>query len=217
MTFASEPLETDLEDSLSCTHLVCCRLNMGSLFHRDDRDIVDEEEYMPDPYTGKREVSCASCGHYLLNFLLKAMEQTKWLPKTCRVLCTGCSRDLKLACGKCTMRSKCGSCLQKVSVSLAEICTYLTAIYGMETTEGENEDPITLKSGDLDLINWMQRMFRDSMLLWASNPLTSEQVSGTPKLSFSEALLKVSLEHREEMKILDLRIPTHLLLKHRLK
>ena len=61
MTFASEPMETDLEDSLSCTHLVCCRLNMGSVFHRDDRDIVDEEEYMPDPYTGKREVSCASC------------------------------------------------------------------------------------------------------------------------------------------------------------
>ena len=109
------------------------------------------------------------------------------------------------------MRSKCGSCLQKVSVSLAEICTYLTAIYGMEATEGENEDPITLKSGDLDLINWMQRMFRDSMILWASNPLKSEQVSGTPKLSFSEALLKVSPEHREEMKILDLRIPTHLL------
>ena len=30
-------------------------------------------------------------------------------------------------------------------------------------------------------------------------------------MSFSEALLKISPEHREEMQILDLRIPTHLL------
>ena len=49
------------------------------------------------------------------------------------------------------------------------------------------------------------------MILWVSKPLKSEQVSGTPNLSFSEALLKVSPEQREEMKILDLRIPSHLL------
>ena len=64
------------------------------------------------------------------------------------------------------MRSYCSSCLQKVSVSLAETCPYLTAIYGMEETEGETEVPITLKSGDLELINWMQRLFRDTMILW---------------------------------------------------
>ena len=119
MRFAGEPVETDLEDQV-CTHQVCDQVNMSSLFKRDERDVVMEQDYKLDPFSGLRESECASCRYYLLSFLQKAMEQTKWVPKTKRVVCTNCSRDLKLAYGKCSHKSYCSKCLQKVSVSLAK-------------------------------------------------------------------------------------------------
>ena len=79
MRFAGEPVETDLDDQV-CTHKVCGRLNLSSLFPRD------EQEYNMDPYSGLRESDCASCRYYLLSFLQRAMEQTKWVPKTKRVV-----------------------------------------------------------------------------------------------------------------------------------
>ena len=49
------------------------------------------------------------------------------------------------------------------------------------------------------------------MLLWASKPLTREQVAGAPAFAFTEALLKLTAKHRTEMLILDIRWPSHLL------
>ena len=176
MTFAGEPVETDLEDQV-CTHQVCDQVNLSSLFPRDECDVVIEQEYKLDPYSGLRELECASCRYYLLNFLQKAMEQTKWVPKTKRVVCTSCSRDLKLAYGKCNPRSYCSRCRQKVSVSLTETCTLLAVLYGKEVSEGDLKAPVTLKSGDMELINWMQRLFSETMNLWVSQPIESFRTS----------------------------------------
>ena len=139
------------------------------------------------------------------------MEQTKWVPKTKRVVCTKCSRDLKLAYGKCSHKSYCSRCLQKVSVSLAETCTYLAVVYREDVPEDDLEPPVTLKSGDMELINWMQRLFSETLNLWVSKSLESVQVSGTPVFAFSKTVHKMTTEQREEMKILNLRIPSHLM------
>ena len=56
-------------------------------------------DFEVDPYTSVREFLCPNCGHYLLTFLIKLMEKTNWIPKTQRVLSTGCNRNLKLAYG----------------------------------------------------------------------------------------------------------------------
>ena len=122
-----------------------------------------------------------------------------------------CSRDLKLAYGKCSHKSYCSRCLQKVSVSLAETCTLLAVLYGKEVSEDDLEVPVTLKSGDMELIHWMQRLFSETMNLWVTQPIESVQVSGTPIFAFSKALQKMTPEHKEEMRFLDLRIPSHLL------
>ena len=179
MRFAGEPVETDLEDQV-CTQLVCDKVHLSSLFKRDERDVVMELDYKTDPFSGLRETECASCRTYLLSFLLRAMEKTKWVPKTKRVICTNCSRgDIKLAYGKCSHKSFCSRCLQKVSVSLAETCTYLAVVYREDVHEDDLEPPITLKSDDMALINWMQRLFSETMNLWVSKPLQSVQVSNT--------------------------------------
>ena len=102
-------------------------------------------------------------------------------------------------------------CDQKATKSLAEICTYLVTMYGSQLTECLQEEPITLESDDRAQIEWMQRLFQESMILWISNPLTREQISGKPIFTFTEALLNVSSKHRNDMKILDVRLPTHLL------
>ena len=76
MTFAGETQDETLkDDDLVCTHQVCSKLNLGSLFHRDNRDVLNEEEYEADPFTMEREFSCPNCRHYLLSFLLKVENQ----------------------------------------------------------------------------------------------------------------------------------------------
>ena len=51
-------METDLDDQV-CTHKVCDRLNLSSLFPRDESDVVNEQEYKLDPYSELRESECA--------------------------------------------------------------------------------------------------------------------------------------------------------------
>ena len=43
MRYAGEPVETDLEDQV-CTHLVCDKVHLSSLFKRDERDVVMEQD-----------------------------------------------------------------------------------------------------------------------------------------------------------------------------
>ena len=121
MTFAGKSLDTTLEVDLTYTHRVCGRLNLGSLRHRDDRDVLVEAEYLAEPFTAARETKCPNCHHYLLTFLIKMMERTVWIPKTQRVVCTCCNHGLKFPYGKCKPRSYCGWCKQTASKSIAEV------------------------------------------------------------------------------------------------
>ena len=63
-------------------------------------------------------------------------------------------------------------------------------MYGSSEVNGEQEEPITMKSDHRAQILWMQKLYQNTMLLLASKPLTREQVDGAPAFAFTESLLK---------------------------